>query len=219
MKQIEIYPLFPSNIFLSEIEGDIFFDDLKKENYCECDKDGLYVTKNVKILDRYQDLKLSILEHFTYIIKEILKYNHTQFDITTSWMNLSTTNSIGEYHSHQNSFYSGVMYFEDYDDIDNCGSFEIDSMNMLPGSITLSEPTEYNIYNSTWWHFKPRKNLVIFFPSYLKHRIGKHKSNISRYSLAFNIMPYGTFGFGDSSISMNLNNTDSLQSIRGKGFN
>lgn len=219
MNEIEIYPLFPSNVFLTNVDGNIFYENLQKEIYYPCDKDGIYVTKDIKILNRYTNLKLLILEKFNYIVSNILHHNNVNFDITTSWMNKSITNSIGEYHSHQNSFYSGVMYFEDDDNIDNCASFEIDSMNILPGSISLSYPTEYNIYNSPWWHFKPRKNLVIFFPSYLKHRIGKHKSLKDRYSLAFNIMPIGTFGYGDSSISMNLNNNDSLESVRGEGFN
>lgn len=86
-------------------------------------------------------------------------------------------------------------------------------MGIIPQTISPSPPTEYNIYNSPWWNFKPKKNMVIFFPSYLKHRMGRHNLDDPRYCLVFNIMPCGTFGFGDSSISLELNNNDSLQSI------
>ena len=44
----------------------------------------------------------------------------------------------------------------------------------------------------------PHKNQLILFPSYLKHRICEQKSDKTRYSLAFNIVPIGGYGYGDS---------------------
>lgn len=210
MSHIDIFPLFPSTVFVSTVEGDLFFDQLKNENYHKSDVDNLHVTRDKKILNRYPDLKLILLERFNNIAIDILKYESTKFDITTSWLSKVVKNSESQYHSHQNCFYAGVLYFQDFGDSEDIGNFEIDEMGLIPQTISPSPPTEYNIYNSPWWNFKPRKNMVIFFPSYLKHRIGKHKLDEPRYSLAFNIMPCGKFGFGDSSISLELNNNDSL---------
>ena len=45
----------------------------------------------------------------------------------------------------------------------------------------------------------PEYNKLIFFPSYLSHKIGEFKGKV-RYSLAFNIVPKGEYGDGDSSM-------------------
>ena len=68
----------------------------------------------------------------------------------------------------------------------------------------LNSPSEFNIYNSQSWSISPKKNMIIFFPSYLYHQIEKHNSKIVRYSLAFNIMPNHTFGDADSEANLNV---------------
>ena len=53
-------------------------------------------------------------------------------------------------------------------------------------------------YNKIEEKIMPNKNMLVLFPSYLKHKILTHESNIPRYSLAFNIVPVGHYGVGDS---------------------
>ena len=48
------------------------------------------------------------------------------------------------------------------------------------------------------WRLQPKKNMIVFFPSYLHHRIEKNTFDEVRHSLAFNIMPDGTTGVVDS---------------------
>ena len=43
-----------------------------------------------------------------------------------------------------------------------------------------------------------KKNMVIFFPSYLEHSILNNTSKKPRHSLAFNLIPFGKYGVGDS---------------------
>ena len=59
-------------------------------------------------------------------------------------------------------------------------------------------PSEYNIFNSREWRYTPTNGLLLFFPSEMHHKIEKNESNITRHSLAFNIIPIGTYGEGDS---------------------
>ena len=40
--------------------------------------------------------------------------------------------------------------------------------------------------------------MIIFFPSYMCHKVCEHKDDTLRHSLAFNIMPTGIVGEGDS---------------------
>ena len=55
-----------------------------------------------------------------------------------------------------------------------------------------------NIHNSKEWQVQPKKNMVIFFPSYLEHSILNNTSKKPRHSLAFNLIPFGKYGVGDS---------------------
>ena len=53
--------------------------------------------------------------------------------------------------------------------------------------------------NSHTWFMYPQPKLLLFFPSYLRHKINIHKISKIRKSLAFNIIPVGKYGEGDSS--------------------
>ena len=60
------------------------------------------------------------------------------------------------------------------------------------------ESQESNIHNSMYWSIPPQRNKLLFFPSYLQHQIDKHSGENNRKSLAFNIVPIGEYGEGDS---------------------
>jgi hypothetical protein len=73
-------------------------------------------------------------------------------------------------------------------------------------TILVNDPTEWNILNSRRLIIEPEKNLLVFFPSVLRHRVSKYSGKDNRYSLAFNLFPTGKIGNGDSSIDFdNLN--------------
>ena len=42
------------------------------------------------------------------------------------------------------------------------------------------------------------ENILLFFPSYLKHKVAMNNSDKDRRSLAFNIVPVGFYGDADS---------------------
>ena len=50
---------------------------------------------------------------------------------------------------------------------------------------------------------RPSTNSLVLFPSYLSHRIAEHQSKKIRRSLAFNIVPVGSYGEYDSSYDTN----------------
>jgi len=53
-----------------------------------------------------------------------------------------------------------------------------------------------NKYSNTEWIVKPSKGILLIFPSNLQHRINLNTSDKIRYSLAFNVVPVGTFNKG-----------------------
>ena len=60
------------------------------------------------------------------------------------------------------------------------------------------EPNHWNIKTSQTWRISPQHNLLLLFPSYLRHAIIKSKDDVVRDSLAFNIVPIGEYGSFDS---------------------
>ena len=69
--------------------------------------------------------------------------------------------------------------------------------------ITTKDKEDANIHNSKEWFVKPKKNLLLFFPSYLWHAIMNNTSDNPRHSLSFNLIPIGEYGVGDSTYNTN----------------
>ena len=61
-----------------------------------------------------------------------------------------------------------------------------------------------NIYSATKWDLKVKKNTLLIFPSELQHKIQKNTLKDDRYSIAFNVLPIGSFNKGqDNEITYN----------------
>lgn len=208
MKSVSIIPLFSKVVCCHSLENnyDFEYDKIKKkysikkcsENLNDNDtsrSDTLYV------LNDFPNLKKEISNKFFHFKNDILKYENTEFKMTTSWITKSEKYQKSEVHNHKNSFYSGVLYIdEEIEDSNEKGKLEFSDLNT--NSFSLNNPSEYNIYNSTSWSITPEKNLLVFFPSEVFHRITLHKSNHPRYSIAFNFFPIGSIGNLDSSIKI-----------------
>tara|TARA_B100000427_G_scaffold329125_1_gene344175 strand:+ start:1495 stop:2133 length:639 start_codon:yes stop_codon:yes gene_type:complete len=147
-----------------------------------------------RVLDKYPEIDHILLEAFEEFSGQFLDYE-SDFKITTSWITKTTKGVSSSYHNHKNSFFSGVYYFDEYDK----ESANIDFLNPLSDlSSFMLDPGRLTPVNANYVSFPPGDKTVIFFPSYLVHRVGIHKSDKPRYSLAFNIVPTGDYGSGDS---------------------
>ena len=202
-----ILQVFPSNIFTCIIEKNT--DALKKEtnfanNYYQKDTGR----NNYRILEKYPKVKKTLLEKYKKFAKEQLNYIEN-FEISTSWMTKIETGGECQPHCHKNSFYSGVYYFDEYEQ--NKGGqieFQTPLMN-LPDFYLI--PKEWNFLNTHVIEITPVKNLLVLFPSYLYHRVLMYHGKSIRRSLSFNIVPTGSYGNGDSSY-------DTSWVMSGKGF-
>ena len=155
------------------------------------------ISTDLRILEKYPILKKILLNKFYEFIKESnLNYNN-RFDISTSWLTKSENKQQCVKHSHKNCFYSGVYYYGDrYDS--NCGNLILSSPIQALSDF-LIVPESWNCFNSYTFQIYPQPSLVVFFPSYIVHKFESNYSNNPRYSLAFNIVPIGFYGEGDSS--------------------
>jgi uncharacterized protein (TIGR02466 family) len=204
MVNCEVFPLFSSPVAVFNIEEDLSNLETVKKSYSfkqtnSPGSSGSEVTEKMNLLDDFPVEKNILLEYFNVYKDEFLHLETTSFRITTSWGTKVTKDSFSQFHNHRNSIYSSVFYLDA--DV-NSATIEFDSENIFPQEIMLNKPSEWNVYNSRSWFIKPEKNMLIIFPSYLRHRIGQHKSNTPRYSIAFNLFPNCLIGTGDSSLEL-----------------
>ena len=155
--------------------------------------DCLYVLEE----KRFKSLKDELMKEFYLFASDVMKYSN-KFEITTSWFAKSITGQSSSSHNHNNCMYSAVLYLQTSE---NCGNIvftdSIDKRYKL-------EKNSYNLYNSTEWGIKPVDGLLVIFPSEVYHKIAENKSDTTRYSLAFNLVPTGLIGNIDTDSHMKI---------------
>lgn len=206
----DIMPLF-SKVFYKNTLDDI--EDEQLENVREIIDEKEYMVSNFSDPDKHLDLTTSsvdfeifvtdkrlkfikdrILKEFYIFKNEVLRLDKLDFDITTSWVAKSQYGQVSGLHVHHNCFYSGVLYISTDKE---CG--DIFFTDMSEGRFVFDNRiAEYNVFNAKAWRFTPVDKMIIFFPSEVNHKILRNYSHNTRYSLAFNIIPVGTVGEGDS---------------------
>ena len=133
-------------------------------------------------------LKDKLLEEFYLFSSDVMKYTN-EFEITTSWFTECKEGQSSKFHNHNNCILSGVFYLQTDE---NSGDIKFQSFD---DNRCLIHKEKYNVFNSIEYGFKPSNGLLLIFPSELWHRIEENKSNITRYSLAFNLTPVGLVGY------------------------
>ena len=196
---LNVVPLFSSPLVVKKLDKPLSIGkDIEKYSDLRDNK------KEHGCLDEYPEDKKTILEVFDEFSKKTLGIENQKFKISTSWVTKTTSaNPPGGFHCHKNSYYSGVFFFSEGEGfapllLDNLQNdrhfFFIPKHNIESGDPVIA---------NTFHALPPQKNLLLFFPSYLSHAIGKHESSETRYSLAFNIVPEGEIGLCDSTVSIN----------------
>jgi uncharacterized protein (TIGR02466 family) len=200
----EIFPLFPSVVSANVIQEDLswFKSILEKIEYASVNKydsNLSYASTDMNILEKYPKIKSLILHNFNHFKDTVLKLESTNFKISTSWVTNTFPGGYSHAHTHKNSVYSGVLYF---DDCDFGGNLLFENYGIRTESFMLNDPSEWNFYNIENFEIKPKKNLIVYFPSYLRHRVTTHIGSKNRYSLAINFFPIGKLGYGDSAVEI-----------------
>ena len=200
-----VFPLFPTTVAVAVIKEDLQpLRSIRDLDYTPANNGnirGVEISVSTSIFDLYPREHEIIQEYFNRFKDCVLRLESMQFDITTSWATRLAANTATESHSHKNCFYSGVLYL---DPVDQGGELEFENTGINPISFLTSQPTDYNIFNYERFFIEPKANLLVLFPSYLRHRVRPHTMIDPRYSIAFNIMPVGEFGRGDSRVNLQL---------------
>lgn len=160
---------------------------------------------NKYILDcpELADLKEKIMIHVHNFVYEVLdSKKNMDFQMENSWVNRHYSNDFSGEHYHGNSLISGVYYIETTLD-SGAIVFHKDKSTYNLWTETIRVDFNYqdnfdegklNVYNAQGWGLRPKKNDLVLFPSLLNHSVEDNRSDIVRYSLAFNVFPRGKAG-------------------------
>ena len=196
-----VIPAFPSPVIQVMVDDDTS-ELLEHDEYnvsIEQADNYEHSGSNESVLEKYPKTKNILLDAFTTVAEEVLGYKKRNYAITTSWITRTNRGEGSQLHRHKNSFWSCVYYYQkEY--IEGTGQilFENPNTEKFDFYFSHNDMEKINNINSLVRVIPPQPNLLLIFPSYLHHQIMKHNSNVSRSSLAFNIVPLGSWGDGDS---------------------
>ena len=200
-KEAVVYPLFslPLMAVSLDIDNNKLLNHIKNITYRNnIHSDKCYLSESVKILENKKLKKEK--EIFLKAIKEYLKLlGYTQnFKILNSWSTKIKPNYQSQPHVHTNTWISGVYYTQDNSSIRFIKNWANSSF------FNLEFNNSTNIYSATKCDLKVKKNTLLIFPSELQHKIQKNILKGNRYSIAFNVLPLGSFNKGqDNEITYN----------------
>lgn len=199
-----VIPLFPSTVGITRISEDISkLHEIENFKFERANSRGSQSTSDFNILDKFPEQKDLIKKYFTRFKNNVLQLESTDFDISTSWATRCGKDEFSEYHNHKNCYYSAVLYLNDVDK-EYGGSLTFNDIGLRPGQFLLNKASNINPLNTDSFNVQPTKNLIIFFPSYLMHRIETYTGKDYRYSIAINFIPIGKFGNSDSTVNIKL---------------
>ena len=208
---MEIIPLFPTPVFLTNINRDftkdelqLFFEDIlmRKEGNM-----SNHQSKDSYLFDIHTDTLGDIKKFCEYQLKNYLEEiegvdtNLATLRITQSWLNKNKPNEWHPIHHHSNCYLSGVLYISclpnDYINLTNRSNGNYDNMEF---------PKKKNtIWNSNGAVVDVKEGDLILFPSWIPHSVNRNETkNRERISLAFNTFPIGEIGNYDNVTHLKL---------------
>lgn len=199
----EILELFPTPVFTTMIplefskvvpwlfKQEMLSEEVDSPNYGER-------SKNSYILDEpeskeLKDFILSLVSQYG----KLLGYDYESYRFGQSWVSYKHPGQHHTMHSHPNSLISGVFYFGEPTDKTPAVKF-----HKLEGGFNVSYLSPKLVLDKRDLKYAQKEfsieftpGLLLLFPSYLHHSVPLNKTDKTRCSLAFNIVP--TVGLGD----------------------
>lgn len=196
---MKIHSVFPTLLFTHKISFDSTQVSLDINNL-KWDQRSPQMSDNKNVINRSFDyLKPQVCE----FVGEVMdSFGFDEYCIFRSWITRIQRGQMSAPHTHVNSFYSGVIYLHE-----NNSSLVL--RNPFPFSTHISLSDKFRHYSTDeTLVYEPKAGDIIMFPSYLYHSISTNDLVDTRYSLAFNVVPTGTYGDYDNKITVKVNESD-----------
>ena len=188
---MELFGLFPipvgKYVFDREFnqeEIDFFNNTEKKANQSNLISKDFYILDNKPLRNIKTFFQKSIMDYIHKVHNPSYKI---RCKFTQSWINFSEANQGHHYHTHPNSFISGVFYVQS----DKAAPINFHNVNPILLEIATKEHTPFtNGVRS----FPSEEKILYLFPSYLPHSVPSNTSEQTRISISFNTFIMGTIG-------------------------
>jgi len=131
-----------------------------------------------------KNFKNEVLNRIEKISMHTGRHPQTKYKFCDIWININQKNNFNKTHDHPGNCFSGSFYVSCGE---NCGRLCFDNSNNSAWSIPKTTVKEYTPYNSETYFISPKNNLLVFFPSHLKHYVEPNLSNKDRISISFNV--------------------------------
>lgn len=199
----DVVPLFSSPLGITQIQEDMTaLNKIKSINYSITNDSGSQISESSRILHEFPIEKNIIMKYFNDYKNKIFRYDNTEFNLYSSWATKCQRGQGSDVHNHTNSMFSAVYYLDTVEDKDG-GSLEFNNIGINQSGHNVVS-AEMNSFNSDCFTVQPGKNVIVFFPSYIFHKINRYTGLDDRYSIAMNFMPSGKIGYGDSSLELKI---------------
>ena len=199
----EILELFPTPVFTTTLpqefasvvpwfyKQEMLSEEVDSPNYGER-------SKNSYILNEPECSKLG--NHILDIVPQFgktLGLDYDSYKFSQSWLSYKHPGQHHTMHTHPNSLISGVFYFGEPVEKTPAVKFHKPIMGMNVSYIAPKMLADKRESKYGWSEFSVEfsPGLLLLFPSHLNHSVPLNKTDTTRCSLAFNIVP--SIGFGD----------------------
>jgi uncharacterized protein (TIGR02466 family) len=196
-----IFPLFSTPVY---VRNDLSYDSKGVisilDNYewkrTHSGDANLSVNQNILLRPELKNIKLTVEDNLHKFIFNILKVseNH-ELKHVCSWAICHEKNDFSPGHIHQNSMFSGVIYFKVPPNSGTSLKFINDYNNPTYVSNTFDPSIEeFNIFNSRTFEVNVDEKTIIIFPSHAIHATQVSQSEEKRYCISFNYILTGKYG-------------------------
>jgi len=203
--EMDVVPLFSSPLI--QVQLDLDLEKLTEFAFQMQNKDkkGSNVPRSSRGGWQSNDITEENHEEFIRLKKEISQYLQTYHSevfqgmefktnvvqsIANTWVNINEKNHWNEWHLHPGATLSGVYYIKHDGCVENGNILFKHPVNQFTYIITNHWPLElikkHNEVTSKEISFTPKSNMLLLFPSWLKHKVQVNLKNESRISLSFN---------------------------------
>jgi uncharacterized protein (TIGR02466 family) len=126
-----------------------------------------------------KNLENYIQKHTYAYVDELKPFINNEIFMSHSWFNITSRGESQEWHSHTDSFISGVYYYK---------------TNTKDGDLMIRNPVQFTqkgLFPAGKKAFEkiyypPQEGMIILFPGWLDHRVGVNTTDDDRITIAFN---------------------------------
>ena len=157
---------------------------------------NITVSQDVLLFPELEDIRFIVEDNLSNYIFNILNISKKhQLKHVCSWAICHEKYDFSPPHIHQNSMFSGVIYFKVPPNSGNYLNFLNDYNHSTYVSNTFDPKIEeFNIFNSRTFSITVDEKTILIFPSHAVHATGKSIVDEKRYCISFNYILTGKYG-------------------------